>query len=661
MKTLLIFDSFFVVEKMNISLLKHGEIVYLFPLTSQSTMLAVLEEKLKRIGSEVKIMQTARMINAAAEDLRNKYIRFIAELPKQVWRKQRDLKELFAIDKHTSLWWFSLIAEKNTHKSDSFNRLAQLDSIVQVAKREKIDKILFGCQSKKLKSALYNHSCKSQINFKVLPTEPICGLKMCFRNTQKLLYFKHITFLISALIRILAKTQAVKKQIGSLKRTIPQDDNSLLFFTYYPNIDELSAEKAIFKDKFYLHLQESLEKSKRNINWVAMYVPDNSISFNKSLEYAREFIKSGYIIFFLEEFISLGLQIKALFTVLKSGVKFLLLEKSICRAHNFGDYDIYPLFRNDWYSSFVGETGYQGVMYYYIFMAVLKNLKVKKYLYLCEMHAWEKALISARNALGIETPIYGYQSATVSRMLLNYFNYPKEVSKVGNYVLPQPDKIVCNGRLPYICMQESGWPEERLAIVEALRYSHLKKKLNSQTSAEKQNIVLVAFSIGLEESSSILNIVYEAFKDRKDTEVWLRPHPSLRLERIFELLGISARCYPFKVKHGELDDILSKARVVVAGESSVAIEAVAYGCDVVIVEVPEWINMSPLKGMNAAAVKSANSPQSLQEVISNIFHEEHNSERRIIEARRIINNFFYLNQASDVPKNFLKLLMDTNG
>lgn len=657
MRTVFVFDDYLMVKKIP-SLFGIDDTVYLFPLTSKSSITTAIMDKIKSGGCNIRLLQSARLINTSAENLRGEYMRFIADFPERVQSKGRNLKEIFAVDRYVSLWWFSLISEKNTFKSDSFNRFAQLDSIVHVIKREKIDKIIFGCGSEKLKNALYEYSCKSHIKLKVLPTKPIRKLKMRIRQSQNLLYLKHNIILICFVIREYVKTQAIKRQIASLKRTIPQNGKSLLFFTPYPNIDKSLAESAIFKDRSYIHLQSALENSNRDIIWIAMYANYSAFTFKESLEYVKRFIKNGYTIFPLEEFNSLSKQIKALLVILKSGFKFLKLERSIYRAHNFRNYNIYPLFKDDWYSSFTGKKGYWGVMNYYLFKRILKKLKTEKCLYLCEMQEWEKALISARNSLRIETSLYGYQSGTISKMLLNLFNHPSEVSNGGSYAMPQPDKIACNGKLPYIYMRESGWPEERVLVVEAIKYNHLKKYINQKWN-KKKDTVLLALSISPEESSSILNLAYEAFKDRKDIEVWLRPHPALRLKNVFELSGISLKNCPFKIKNGKLEDILSKTKVVVAGESGVSIEAIAYGCSVVIVEVPEWINMSPLKGMHTEMVKSANSPQSLREVIFNIFREEYDLEKRAAEARKIINNFFCLNQETDIPENFLKLLISS--
>ena len=109
-----------------------------------------------------------------------------------------------------------------------------------------------------------------------------------------------------------------------------------------------------------------------------MNIDNNSISFSESLEYAKGFIKNGCSIFFMEEFNSAGGQIKALATMLKNGLKFLRIENSLSKAHTFGNYNFYPLLKDDWYSSFVGQAGYAGLLYYNMFKSMFDRFKVKK-------------------------------------------------------------------------------------------------------------------------------------------------------------------------------------------------------------------------------------------------------------------------------------------
>lgn len=253
-----------------------------------------------------------------------------------------------------------------------------------------------------------------------------------------------------------------------------------------------------------------------------------------------------------------------------------------------------------------------------------------------------------------------YQSGTVSRMLLNYFNTPAEVNAEGPYAMPRPDKVICNGPMPYDYLRGSGWPRERLSVAEATRYSHLNACMGRGRQSKK-DAVLLAFSINHEESGALLRMAYEAFKDTPDIEVWLRPHPYSRLERVLELAAIGPVSPPFKVKKGRIADILSEARVVVAGESGVSLEAVACGCGLILADTPEWINMSPLKGIDAGLIKKVDSPEGLREAVSEIFRQGDDPDGRMAQARRIIDNFFCLDRRTDEPKNFLKILVGADG
>jgi surface carbohydrate biosynthesis protein (TIGR04326 family) len=276
------------------------------------------------------------------------------------------------------------------------------------------------------------------------------------------------------------------------------------------------------------------------------------------------------------------------------------------------------------------------------------------------MAEWEKALICAKKATGSGIDLYGYQHGTVSRMLLNYFNDPCEIFDSGPYAMPQPDKIICNGHLPYDYMRESGWPEEKLSVVETLRYNHLIKVLETKWN-KKKDVILLAFSISAEESSAILTVACEAFKDAGDREIWVKSHPFLDLNKVFKLAGILPEDLPFQIKEGPIEDFLADARVIVSGESGVTIEALAFGCEVVIVNVPEWINMSPLRYVKTDMVRVAGSPEELKRAVDDVFAKEYRRETYAVEAGKIINDFFCLDKSSNIPSRFLKLLGEEKG
>ena len=632
-----------------------GDLVSLFSLTSKSSVNKTVLEKVKDSGCSADVLQATVMINLSAEELRGRYIKFIAELPGLIKYKDKNLKDFFAIDKYTTLWWFSLISEKNTYKSDTFNRLAQLDATVSIIKEKKIQRVIFWCRSSGLEDALTEYTLQNSIRFEVLPVRRMYGFEQRILKTQNVFYLRHALFLLYFAMQLFLRIWRIKRNISGLKRSVGVSLKQLLLVTPYPNIDIPLAKKGIFKNQFYPYLQEALEAERRGIVWIAMYVGNNSMSFRDALGHARRFIKNGYLMFFLEEFSSVRMQLRSLLTMLKNGLRYVRIEKDVRHVHSFGDYNFYSLFKDDWYSSFIGHTGYQGILYYKMFASLLRKVRANKCLYLCEMHAWEKALISARETVGCTMPLYGYQSGTVSRMLLNYFNHPSEIIDDKPYSIPRPEKVICDGRLPCNYMRDSGWPEDRLSIVEAIRYTHLKKVMKAKCD-KKGNIVLLVFSIGSEESSAILNVAYESLRDLKDIEVWIKAHPFLSLEKVFELSGISNRDICFKVKDGPIEDLLSEARMVIVGQSGVSVQALLYGCQVVTVNVPEWINISPLEGIKTRMVKTVDSPDELRQIVIDIFKEAYKPERYMPEAKEIVDEYFCLDQDSDIPDRFLTLL-----
>lgn len=655
MRILFVFDSFLIADIINLSSIDIKDEVYLFPLTSNVLIKTIIKDKIRSIGCKVEEVQTAKSVNLSADNLRDKYIKFIGEFPDQIHHKGKNLKKLFAIDKYVTLWWFSLISEKNTHKSNTFNKLAQFDSIISSIKHEKIDKIIFGCRNKKLRNALIDFSYYNPIKLDFLCVRQVKDFKIRISEIQNLFYLKHIFSLFYFAIQIFLRTWKIKRKLSKLRR-LPVVNKPVMLVTYYPNIDVKLAKEGIFKNKYYAHLQESLEAEGRSIIWIAMYVHNYSIPFDESLRYIERFVKNNYNIFLLEEFNAVALQLKALFVMLVSGLKFIRIEKKIRRLHKFDEYNFYSIFRDDWFTSFVGSVGYFGYLYYEIFNSLLSKVKAKKCLYYCEMHAWEKALILSRSRNRTEMSLFGYQHATVPKMILNYFNDMHELSNdCKQYAMPQPDMIICNGKLPYSYLRSCGWPDGKLCIAEAIRYNYLKRYLKKNWNKTK-NVILLAFSINPEESHAILNIVYEGLKNLDGIEVWVKPHPFLQIEKVFELSEISQKEVYFKIKDDPIENLLPEVKVIIVGESSVSIEALAFGCKVITVNTPEMVNMSPLRDVETSMVKNVSSVEELKQAVISIFEEKYDPVIHTEEITKIINEFFCFNEKSSVPERFLEIL-----
>ena len=130
MNILFVIDSSVVINSIDWGSLVKGGKVFIFPLSSASAIIDEFAAKIDNIAGEIVILP----VNTGGDELREKYLKFIAQLPAGISHRGRNLKEYFSVDAFASLWWFSLIAEKNTFKSDFFNCLAQLQALTSVGK-----------------------------------------------------------------------------------------------------------------------------------------------------------------------------------------------------------------------------------------------------------------------------------------------------------------------------------------------------------------------------------------------------------------------------------------------------------------------------------------------------------------------------------------------
>ena len=171
MKILFVFDDKVRINKINLKDLGKIKVAYLFPLTSKTSVINKVKSVLDDKKIRVEILNTSSIINQTADEIRNSYIKFIAELPERLRIKGRNLREFFATpDKMASLWWFSLVAEKNTVKSDGFNKMSQLHSIAKYAKKINVGHILYGATCNRLKKSLISFSHSKAIKFQQIPS-----------------------------------------------------------------------------------------------------------------------------------------------------------------------------------------------------------------------------------------------------------------------------------------------------------------------------------------------------------------------------------------------------------------------------------------------------------------------------------------------------------
>ena len=181
------------------------EKVILFPLTSMAVPLLDLREELEGSVETIEILESSRAISEAAQNLKGKYIKFVADLPDRIRAGKKNLIEYFRIDGFASLWWLSLIAEKNTFKPDSITRMVQYDAIMRCIRERGIDRVILACSSGKLMSAFKTRARSRPYSLHLLPVRSPLGLKERSLDFQGLFYLRHLIRLSVYLFQLLSR------------------------------------------------------------------------------------------------------------------------------------------------------------------------------------------------------------------------------------------------------------------------------------------------------------------------------------------------------------------------------------------------------------------------------------------------------------------------
>ena len=625
---------------------------YIYSLSTGSKNINNVERILKEQGHFVVKLKSAALLNKSVGDIRKKYIRLIGEIPYAVKINGKELRWVFSVDDNFSLWWPSIVAEKNPFTTFSFNRLCRLDAIIKVVQMEKIEKVIFISKDKVLRAALQVYLKDNAMELLNVKLKERLFFTEKVKMSHKGFYVKNMFMMVKVFVKLFARMVVAKKCLSNTRNT-KLSGEEMLFATYYPLMDIEKAQKGEFKNKYCESLQNALE-SQGEIVWVNMYGDNPSVSFKESISYALKFKENGCQMYFLEQFSSVGIFIKSFFQTILFSIRFLTVQNKIDEKLRWDGYKFYEVFKDDFYISLAGYSMLKNLIYYYTWQNVFKSLKTKKCFYFCEMQGWERALVSARNKVNKDLKLFAYQHGTVSDLYMSYFNDPCETRDYSQYSLPKPDKIICNGKSSYEQIKDCGWAEEHLCIGEAIRYYHLRDIIDGGIS--KKNVVLLAFSIDPKESAALLDFVHQSFFDRKDVEVWVKPHPFLSMKHVYMFSNVNESDMKYKIYNIPIEKLLYEARIVVAGQSGVSLQAVFYGCDLIIINPVEMINVSPLRNRKSKFIVNVDSSDELVEVVDEIFANKYDYKKHEKESKEIVEDYFCLDEKPGYPNRIMDII-----
>lgn len=547
--------------------------------------------------------------NKNAFRYKDDFIAFIGQLSSKKVTAKSNLTSYFKCPFHDfSLWWFSLISERSPSKTRSYSFFIRILTILDFRDRLKVDKIWSSVDPLMRILSRNNSSSVFLVNGDNLLRFFINDFKASLIEALKA--FKFYCVLVK-------RTLDMKFFHLKNKKDAKIFDSKLFLVTAFPYLDADALEKGKFVNKIYGVLPESIELSgQKRFSWIGMFVNVEPHTWRDALRFVAKLKKLNIQFQLLEEYLSFLSIFRLMFYHLIVCFRFFKALPSYSILFNYQredntSLDLWPIFKNDFISSLVGKTFLNGLYYYFLFSSVTAHMKEKsEIIHFCEMQAWEKALqIAIKEKLKHDS--IGLQHTIVPLMLLSYFNHPTE-TEGDNFISkkPLPDKLACVGEITRIFFLDNGWNKSNVFTLGAFRFHNFNRREKIQTySRERDNQVVVAFSISPHTNREMLRLIHDAFnKKNYSFKVLLKSHPCDPLEKTIKKIGLKFDSDVFVITQQPLHKIVPISKAMIVKDSSSIFEALINNIPVIVPQLYDTIDLCPLSGVSDLPlyVKNAN-------------------------------------------------------
>ena len=372
--------------------------------------------------------------------------------------------------------------------------------------------------------------------------------------------------------------------------TVPSNAD-VMFLDYF--FDRSQSAEGKVKSKYWSNLPDSLAEIGRKVAFAHIFVPDTSI---RTIRKARKFNRNnGTESVFIEDFIGLGEHLRA------TSVMIQIFGAWIAHATRQGAYQRQSgemeILRNwEVAVSLFGTIGASHLLFEYAFQKLAKassNSGIRKIVYVCEFQGWETLLLNNFRAYEIET--------------IGYCHFPLRLLDARGYLPASKSEETVSAVRPDVLAVHSKMDAQRLRfragqgrieIVESTRYKHLSST-NVRPRSQRPKKILVVGGYSPAETAFLVMTCEKALEVApKSYSLTFLSHPNASVEpKNFPTLKRD----PARIFSDLLCDFDA---VVVAPETSGAMEALMSGMKVVIVAEAGRLVASPVYGLIGVEIVS---------------------------------------------------------
>ncbi|QWD64377.1 TIGR04326 family surface carbohydrate biosynthesis protein [Polynucleobacter sp. MWH-UH2A] len=572
------------------------------------------------------------LIEDKADTLRARFLSLIYSIGNREVAGIKLTKYLEIRDKF-SFWWMTRLFEKcNWDASQHLFDVIKLMALEEWARDAHYDQIIVYSHNINLIETLKIWAKKEKKSFKLISKSKNAQIKK-IKNS-----------LLSPFILVYGTLWLAHYYLrrASLKGVGVSDVASsgalITFISYLFNWPDQGQDK--FGSQFWGSLPKLLSKEKIKTNWIHLYVKDKKIPTAKKAAKIinDENMQSGGLANHaaLDSFFSIKLFVR----ILRDWIGLIKKYRRLKKFRFYDEHssiDFTPFFEVEWRDSIIGRSSLTNLMSFNLLEELVTKLPNQKIgIYLQENCPWELALNYLWRRAG-HGKLIGAPHSTILFWDLRYFHDPRLLKIEGRQEIPMPDCIAVNGLAAQQMLIKGGYPQERMVMVEALRYLYLNDQGGRRLGVANDVMkILVLCDYTMSRTVNQLSLLFKALNRLKfSVEIIIKPHPNCPVD-----MGNSMpkNC---QIKNDPVSELLKKCNIAYTTDAtSASVEAYLFGIPVISAINPSGFNLSPLRGYSNVVFISDEVELS-QAILSknNII----NSEKHIAEVN-------YFNLESDLPR-----------
>jgi surface carbohydrate biosynthesis protein (TIGR04326 family) len=536
------------------------------------------------------------------ERLKQQYLSFTHALGEEsIYGKS--LIEHLSFKDGLSYWWMTVFVEKHYNRLP-FVDVLRLFALEDIFKKNKPQKFLLVSANRSLHQVLKPlcYGLGIQYEWKKLKKAPAV-----WNRTQ---FYNGLPYPIQALMSLIRYLRSYGR-FRNMATPAWFDNNAMFVCGYFANVLPEQASKGVFYSKYWEGMHGVINELGIKANWLHHNAGDMHQTATKWIHGFNKNKEAEGFHVFLDGHLSK----RVVLNVIKKWfyLNFLYwrlpgIKKAFCLQGS--SLSIWPMMKEHWKNALQGPAAITNLLSIELFERALRHMPHQKLgLYLCENHAWERALIHAWRKHG-HGQLIGVAHSTVRFWDLRYFLDSRTLLPSSFNQIPQPDCVALNSEIALKAYHSLGYSKDTFFLCEALRYNYLYKFALAAPVIKKEKKVkrvLILGDIFSASTHNMLQMLDEAMSySGYQFCLSLKPHPrcSINVEN-YSRLNLNKVTEP-------LDRVIQDYDIAYASDStSAAVDAYCAELSVVVALDGKNLNFSPLRGQ--ANVCFVSTPHELSE------------------------------------------------